>query len=66
MPKDLKYLLITSIISSDNDEFTEDTKQAIISRLDLKEPLEDIDWEYVLEPIEDEEKRYKLIDLLKQ
>lgn len=61
----LKYFVFASIISADNDEFSEDVKQEIISRYNSDEKWEDNDWEYVLEPIEDIEKRNRLISLLK-
>lgn len=63
--KELKYFIFGSIISADNDEFDEDTKQAIIARFDRENNFDDVDWEYVLEPIKDKETRYKLIKLLK-
>lgn len=43
------------IISADNDEFTEEEKQAIIAR--YKESKDKENWEYILEPIKDEDKR---------
>lgn len=61
----LKYFVFASIISADNDEFSEDVKQEIISRYNSDEKWEDNDWEYVLEPIEDVDKRNRLISLLK-
>ena len=61
----LKYFVFASIISADNDEFSEDVKQEIISRYNSDEKWEDNDWEYVLEPIEDIDKRNRLISLLK-
>lgn len=60
----LKYFLFASIISADNDSYTEEAKQDIISRYDkYKEcKLNDVDWEYVLEPLgEDAEKYVKLM-----
>lgn len=63
--KELKYFIFGSIISADNDEFDEDTKQAIIARFDSEDDFDNTDWEYVLEPIKDKEIRYKLIKLLK-
>lgn len=65
MEKDeLKRFVYVSIISADNDEFTEDVKQEILHRFDKSKDINQ-DWEYVLEPIEDVDKRNRLISLLK-
>lgn len=65
MEKDeLKRFVYVSIISADNDEFSEDVKQEILSRFDENKDINQ-DWEYVLEPIEDIDKRNRLISLLK-
>ena len=61
--KELKIFLYTSIISADNDELSEEVKQEILSRSeDLN--FENANWKYILEPIEDEVYRKKMIDLL--
>lgn len=61
--KELKIFLFTSIISADNDELSEEVKQEILSRSeDLN--FENANWKYILEPIEDEVYRNKMIDLL--
>lgn len=61
--KELKIFLFTSIISADNDELSEEVKQEILSRSeDLN--FENANWKYILEPIEDEVYRKKMIDLL--
>lgn len=60
--KALKYFIFASIISADNDEYTEETKQAIIQRFDSSKDIDSIDWEYVLKPLgEDAEKYVKLM-----
>lgn len=59
----LKILIIGSIISADNDELTEDEKQAIMARLDMKH-LDDANWAYILEPIIDEKNRNNLIKFM--
>lgn len=62
--KELKYFIFASIISADNDEYTEETKQDIISRYSKYKECEfdDVDWEYVLKPLgEDAEKYVKLM-----
>ena len=55
----LKNFIYISIISADNDEYTEETKQEVIRRYheaDMK------DWSYILEPIKDEKQRKTLIE----
>lgn len=68
--EEVKRFVLVSIISADNDEFDEDTKQAILERLN-KQHVDghddlDRDWEYVLEPISDVENRNKLIAFFKE
>jgi hypothetical protein len=60
----LKYFVFTSIISADNDEFTEEVKQEIISRYNPDEKWEDHDWRHILEPIKDNDKIDKLVSIL--
>lgn len=61
--KELKIFLYVSIISADNDELTEEVKQEILHRAgDLD--FDNANWKYILEPIEDEVYRKKMIDLL--
>lgn len=63
----LKSMLFASIISADNDEFTEDVKQEILTRhkeasKGFKSILDsNIDWEYVLEPLNNT----KLVEIMK-
>ena len=60
----LKYFIFASIISADNESYTEETKQDIIHRYDKYKECEfdDVDWEYVLKPLgEDAEKYVKLM-----
>lgn len=52
----LKSLLFASIISADNDEFTEEVKQEVIKRHKEEDHYgsmisSQINWEYVLEPL---------------
>ena len=74
----LKYFIFASIISADNDEFTEEVKQEIISRFDEQSPSKadkdekevsnewnKMNWEYILEPIGDKEKIDRLVGILK-
>lgn len=60
----LRNFLYVSIISADNDDLTEEEKQAIIQRTDPKN-LDNADWDYALEPIKDNNLREKYIKLLK-
>lgn len=51
-------MLLGSLISADNDEYSEDIKQEIIRRIDNSPK----DYEYILEPLgEDAEKYIKFI-----
>jgi hypothetical protein len=54
-----------SIISADNDDLTEEEKQAIIQRTDPKN-LDNTDWGYALEPIKDTGKRDKYIKVMRK
>ena len=52
----LKYFIFASIISADNDEFTEEVKQEVIKRHKEQDHYgsmisDQIDWDYVLEPL---------------
>lgn len=59
----LKIFIYVSIISVDNDEFglSEDDKQEIIKRHKKSN-----DWEYILEPIQNDEQRKKLIRIFNE
>lgn len=60
----LKYFIFSSIISADNEYYTEYAKQDVIRRYDKYKECEfdDVDWEYVLKPLgEDAEKYVKLM-----
>lgn len=49
----LKYLVYVSVISADNDEYTEEQKQEVIARYDADE--EDFDyknWKFIFEPVD--------------
>ena len=61
----LRNFLYVSIISADNDDLTEEEKQAIIQRTDPKN-LDNIDWDYVLGPIKDIGKRDKYIKVMRE
>lgn len=60
--EEIRTFLYVSIISADNDEFTEEEKQAVMARHKAQDNYKD--WRYILEPLNDTEKRNKLIQLL--
>lgn len=54
----LKNFIYISIISADNDEYTEETKQEVIRRYheaDMK------DWSYILDPLGEDKYKYMKI-----
>lgn len=63
--KGLKYFVFASIISADNDLYTEEVKQDIIRRYDVYKDkgFDKTDWEYVLEPLGEDAGKY--IQLMK-
>lgn len=54
---ELMYLMFASLISADNDELTEETKQEMIRRYDESEEK---DWDYITEPM-DRDKKFQEI-----
>ena len=66
LSKQLMYIVFASIISADNDQLDEDTKQAVIAKYDAERKDEPpvLDWDNILEPIKDAELRAKYINLL--
>lgn len=56
----IKCLILGSIISADNDEYTEDQKQEVIRRYELEKTQEEPNWEFVLEPVDNNGKLLKL------
>lgn len=47
----LKCFVFASIISAENDKYTEDVKQEVIRRHDIERNNENKDWVFILEPI---------------
>lgn len=47
---DIKCLIYGSLISADNDKYTEDAKQESMYRYKLEKDNDEIDWAFVLEP----------------
>lgn len=58
----MKRLIYASIISADNDKYTEEQKQEVISRYDKNKGLNQ-DWKYVLEPVDSTGKLAELFEL---
>ena len=58
--KQLRIFAFASIISADNDMYSEEVKQEIMRR-----HRESNDWAYILDPIEDVEHKDKLIKFFK-
>ena len=48
---DVQCLIYASIISADNDRYTEDVKQEVIYRYNLEKNKDHKDWSFILEPI---------------
>ena len=59
--KSMKRLIYASIISADNDKYTEEQKQEVISRYDKDKGLNQ-DWKYVLEPVDSTGKLAELFE----
>lgn len=49
--KELKCFAFASIISAENDRYTEEVKQEVIRRYDIERNKEKKDWTFILEPI---------------
>ncbi len=62
----LKRFLFVSIISADNDSYTEDVKQDVLQRYHKYKDydFDSVEWEYVLEPLGEDADRY--IKLMKE
>lgn len=58
----LKNLVFVSIISADNDRYTEEVKQEILRRYDLCRERGTLDWEYILEELEDKDRYIKIFE----
>jgi hypothetical protein len=50
---ELQCFIFTSLISADNDEFTEAQKQRMLARYNRSD--KEHDWEYILAPIKESE-----------
>ena len=67
LSKQLMYIVFASIISADNYQLDEDTKQAIMAKYEAetKDEPSVLDWDKILDPVKDDELRNKYIELLK-
>jgi hypothetical protein len=68
--KEMVYFLFGSIVSADNSYYTENEKQDMINRfnietkdLHLKEKI--LNWEYILEPMQNKNHKEKYIKLFR-
>lgn len=62
----LKSMLFASLISADNDEYTEEVKQEVLRRhKELSEGKDilsaNLDWKYILEPIGEKADKYRRV-----
>ena len=58
--EEIRNFMFVSIISADNDEYTEEQKQEVLNRYNLEEGVEDKNWDFILEPVDDTGKLAKL------
>lgn len=58
----IKYIVLASIISADNDKYTEDIKQEVLSRMKYGD-IDKLDLNCVLDPLPKADKE-KYIELL--
>lgn len=49
--EELRSFLFASIISAENDHYTEDVKQEVIRRYNIERNNDHKDWQFILEPI---------------
>ena len=54
--------MLGSIISADNDTYSEDQKQEVMRRFELEKDQEQPDWEFILEPVDTTGKLLKLFE----
>ena len=67
--RELKHFVFASLISAENNALTEEVKQSIISRYEEEKQtnkiFESYNWEYILEPLNDEDTILRITKLLK-
>ena len=49
----MQCMVFASIISADNDNYTEEQKQEVITRFNEARKTNKYDWNYILEPVDD-------------
>lgn len=59
---DVKALVLASMISADNDNYTEEQKQEVIARFNEARKTNKYDWNYILEPVDDTGELEKLFN----
>lgn len=55
-------LILGFLISADNDRYTEEQKQEVITRFNEARKTNKYDWNYILEPVDSTGKLAKLFD----
>lgn len=56
--QEMKNLIFVSIISADNDKYTEEVKQMVIRRYDICKKSGFMDWAYIFQPLGDDAEKY--------
>lgn len=59
----VQCLILGSIISADNDRYTEEQKQEVISRYNTAKESKDYNWNYILEPVDNTGKLAELFKI---
>lgn len=59
----VQCLILGSIISADNDKYTEEQKQEVMSRYNTAKDSKEYDWNYILEPVDPTGKLAELFKL---
>lgn len=57
-----QHLLLGFIISADNEKYTEEQKQEVITRYNEARETNKYNWEYILQPVDDTGKLAKLFN----
>ena len=58
--EEIKWFTLASIISADNNRYTEEQKQEVIYRYKLEKDQKEPDWEIVLDPIEPDNRLFSI------
>ena len=57
-----QHLLLGFIISADNEKYTEEQKQEVITRYTEARKINEYNWDYILRPVDDTGKLAKLFN----